>query len=110
MASKHPSAGRPGAVPEAPDPQHRWDRPSEGNVSLDVMPGETLLITGSNGSGKSTPLKAIYGLLPPWNADAEITRASSKYDVGQCLSEKQSCRDNRIVRRIYSQSTNLLCN
>lgn len=36
------------------------------------MPGEILLITGGNGSGKSTLLKAIYGLLPPWNADAEI--------------------------------------
>lgn len=42
------------------------------DVRLDVMPGEILLITGGNGSGKSTLLKAIYGLLPPWNADAEI--------------------------------------
>jgi branched-chain amino acid transport system ATP-binding protein len=42
------------------------------NVSLDVMTGEILLITGGNGSGKSTLLKAIYGLLPAWNADAEI--------------------------------------
>jgi len=54
------------------------------NVSLDVMPGEILLITDCNGSGKPSPrdaegsgrqstlLKAIYGLLPAWNADAEI--------------------------------------
>lgn len=42
------------------------------DVCLDVMPGEILLISGGNGSGKSTLLKAIYGLLPPWNADAEI--------------------------------------
>lgn len=42
------------------------------DVNLEVIPGEILIITGGNGSGKSTLLKAIYGLLPPWNADAEI--------------------------------------
>jgi branched-chain amino acid transport system ATP-binding protein len=42
------------------------------DVSLDVMPSEILLVTGGNGSGKSTMLKTIYGLLPAWNADAEI--------------------------------------
>lgn len=42
------------------------------DVNLVVMPGEILLITGGNGSGKSTLLKAIYGLLPAWNADAKI--------------------------------------
>lgn len=42
------------------------------DVSLDAMPSGVLLIVGANGSGKSTLLKAIYGLLPPWNADAKI--------------------------------------
>ena len=37
-------------------------------VSLDVMPSEILLIAGGNGSGRSTPLKRNYGLLPPWCA------------------------------------------
>ena len=41
-------------------------------LSLDVMHNEIVLITGGNGSGKSTLLKAIYGLLPAWNAEAEI--------------------------------------
>jgi branched-chain amino acid transport system ATP-binding protein len=36
-------------------------------VSFEVKAGEIVLLTGGNGSGKSTVLKAIYGLLPLWN-------------------------------------------
>lgn len=42
------------------------------DVSLKVMPGEIVLVVGGNGSGKSTLLKTVYGLLLPWNANAEI--------------------------------------
>ena len=35
------------------------------SVSLDVMPGEILLITGGNGSGKSTLFKHITHFLCP---------------------------------------------
>jgi branched-chain amino acid transport system ATP-binding protein len=36
-------------------------------VSFVVNDGEIVLLTGGNGSGKSTVLKCIYGLLKVWN-------------------------------------------
>jgi branched-chain amino acid transport system ATP-binding protein len=42
------------------------------DVSFEVGSGEIVLLTGGNGSGKSTILKCIYGLLKPWNEDGKI--------------------------------------
>ncbi len=38
-------------------------------ISFEVSSGETVLLTGGNGSGKSTVLKCIYSLLPLWNGE-----------------------------------------
>lgn len=42
------------------------------NVSFEVGEGEIVLLTGGNGSGKSTVLKTIYGLLRPWTPEGKV--------------------------------------
>lgn len=39
------------------------------DVSFEVKQGKIVLLTGGNGSGKSTILKCIYGLLPLWSGE-----------------------------------------
>jgi branched-chain amino acid transport system ATP-binding protein len=43
------------------------------DVSFEVGQGDIVLLTGSNGSGKSTVLKTVYGLLKPWTPEGTIT-------------------------------------
>src|SRR5688572_22917929 len=42
-----------------------FDRPILRNVSFDAMAGETIVIVGESGTGKSTTLKLILRLLKP---------------------------------------------
>ena len=42
------------------------------DVSFEVVKGDMVLLTGGNGSGKSTVLKTIYGLLKPWTQEGKI--------------------------------------
>lgn len=42
------------------------------DVSFNVEKGDIILLTGGNGSGKSTVLKCIYGLLKPWDKEGKI--------------------------------------
>ena len=42
------------------------------NISLNVLPGEVVVVTGDNGSGKSTLLKIVAGLLRPSRGEVAI--------------------------------------
>ena len=42
------------------------------DVSFEVAKGDIVLLTGGNGSGKSTVLKTVYGLLKPWTPEGRI--------------------------------------
>ena len=42
------------------------------NVSIDVNPGETVVLLGTNGNGKSTLLKSVMGLLHPSNGSIRL--------------------------------------
>lgn len=43
-----------------------------GGVNLDVMPGETMVIMGGSGSGKSTILRLMIGSIPPDEGTIEV--------------------------------------
>ena len=54
-------------------------------VDLSVAPGELLLLVGHNGAGKSTPLRALVGLLPS-SGDVRIAGSLPATDAARAGS------------------------
>ncbi|MEM9683773.1 MAG: ATP-binding cassette domain-containing protein [Pseudomonadota bacterium] len=52
------------------------------DVNLDIMPGESVVIIGGSGSGKSVTLKCILGLLTPDSGEIAID-GESVIDIGE---------------------------
>ena len=69
------------------------------NVSVDILPGQTLAVVGESGSGKSTLARAITGLLPP--------EAGSITFAGRTLGNRLADRsrdDLRELQMIYQMA------
>lgn len=66
-------------------------------VNLDVGAGETLGIVGSNGSGKSSFLRALAGLQPPSSGDVLTRNQPVLMGVGSALNQNLSGRRNIII-------------
>jgi energy-coupling factor transport system ATP-binding protein len=65
------------------------DRPAVRNISLDVKPGEAVLLTGASGCGKSTLIRLINGLCPHFFAGRLEGRVlvSGQENAGRRLDE-----------------------
>ena len=76
------------------------------DVSLTVYPGDCVGVIGVNGSGKSTMLKLISGILPPTSGDLAVHgRVSSLLELGAGFHPDLTGRENIYLNgSIYGMS------
>jgi branched-chain amino acid transport system ATP-binding protein len=59
------------------------------DVSFEIAKGDTVLLSGGNGSGKSTVLKTIYGLLKPW-VGADVKKGKITFEENEITASPVS--------------------
>jgi branched-chain amino acid transport system ATP-binding protein len=57
-------------------------------ASLSVRPGELITLIGANGAGKSTLLQAVCGLIPHWEGEIELDKASLRGFKAQAIVQR----------------------
>jgi ATPase subunit of ABC transporter with duplicated ATPase domains len=75
-----------------------------GPVSLDLVPGERLAVTGRNGSGKSTLLELLLGELQPLEGTREAGRKTSP---GVLAQERTSYGGDETLLTVFRRRTGL---
>ena len=96
----HPAGDGVGTVPDGPDAVISCRSVAKtfgsstvlSGVDLDIMPGETMVIMGGSGSGKSTTLRMMIGSFPPSEGSIEL--------FGQNICEMDEDELNDIRKKI----------
>jgi heme exporter protein A len=70
---------------------HRW---AVRDVSLEVAPGEAVLLVGGNGAGKTTLLRVVSGLLKPNRGTVELRGAVGVVGHHTMMYEALTAREN----------------
>ncbi len=71
------------------------DRYALRDVDIDIQPGERVGVVGRNGSGKSTMLKLIAGIMPPQKGDVEVRgTVASMLELGAGFHPDFTGREN----------------
>ena len=73
------------------------------DASLDVMPGEIVVLMGLSGSGKSTLLRAVNRLNPISRGRVEVTTKDGAVDVGKCTPDALRRLRGQAVSMVFQQ-------
>ena len=80
------------------------DAPALLDVSLEVAPGELVLVAGGSGSGKSSLLRAISGLVPHFHGGTFAGRATVAGMVARTMPNLSCVASRRPIARSSSAS------
>ena len=64
------------------------------DVSLRVAPGETVVLLGTNGNGKSTLMKCVMGIMPPIRGSIVAEIDGEPIDLVGRSTDRKSTRLN----------------
>lgn len=84
--------------------------PTINNVSLDIDPGQVVLIVGESGSGKSTLLKILSGLVNPTEGGVLVDHTElSRYDINTFREATAFVTQNEEIYPVSLRNNMLMC-